>query len=292
MLFVQRNFLQLIQEAEFSYASFEYLYLGLAAMMVIPNWLLEAYKWKCGMDSYGTISFRDSMVSIVSGVAVGVITPARVGEYAGRMIVLGKEKYAESVIATFLCSISQLIVTLFIGGIAFMLTFKSFEFEGFSYDWIVYVGVGVFVGLLVVYFNLARVVKLLGRNKWLGAKLGRLVGIENNWLLQTKLFLLSACRYLVYTVQYILVLRFCGIDVASWVLFTHIAMIFFLQSLMPLPPVASFFARTGVALIVLASLDINELVNVVSSMTLWIINLTLPALVGLYFILTQKSTIA
>lgn len=290
MLMVQKDLGEILLELRLSYSDFNYLYLAIAIVMVIPNWLIESYKWGSGMNSYNaTISHGDAIISVLSGVTLGIITPARVGEYAGRMILVGKEKYAQSLIVTFLCSISQLLVTLIIGGVTFMLSYKSFEFEGFSYDLIVYLGLGVFAVLFCAYLNLAQVISLFEKVEWLKNKMKGLSGIENNFGLQIKLLLLAAGRYLVYTLQYILVLRFCGVAVASWLLFSHITMIFFLQSLMPLPPFASFFARTGIALVILASLNINELVNVMSSMILWIINLSLPALAGLYFIIVGKS---
>lgn len=288
-LVVERDFAALLKEVYIDFSLRGYLCLALAVLLVTPNWLIESYKWKLSMDSYAYISFKDSVISVVSGVTLGILTPARVGEYAGRMVRVKKERYGQTVIATFLCSLSQLLVTLVIGGTAFLLLYEQLEFEGLGSGVLVYLGMAFFVFLLLSFLNLSKVISLLSRIKWVASMMEGLIGVDFSWGLQLRLIVLAAVRFIVYSCQYILVLRFCGVDLSWWLLFSHISMIFFLQSLLPLPPVAFFFARTGVALIVLGTLDINELVNVLSSVIIWIINLSIPALVGLYFIIIRKT---
>lgn len=288
-LFVERDFTSLIREVRLDYSLKGWICLVLAILMVIPNWLIEAYKWKIGMDSYAVISLKDSFVSVMSGITLGLMTPARVGEYAGRMIKVSKERYGQTIVATFLSSLSQLLVTLMIGGLSFALVFRQFDFEGLSYELIMYLATTVFAILLLSFLNLSKVISLVTKIEWVASKMEGLVGIEFRWQVQLEMMMLAALRFLVYSFQYILILRFCGVDALWWLLFCHISMIFFLQSLLPLPPVASFFARTGVALIILSNLEINEVVNVLSSMVIWVINLSIPALVGLYFILIRKT---
>jgi hypothetical protein len=82
--------------------------------------------------------------------------------------------------------------------------------------------------------------------------------------------------------QYYLALRFWGIE-HSILLFAAISAGYLVQSLIPVPPLLSLLVRGEIALIVYGSFSTNALILVSAAFTLWIINLLVPALVGLLF---------
>src|ERR1700752_2302419 len=49
-----------------------------AFFLVIPNWLIESYKWKYITASIEKISLKDSIKGVLSGLCVGNLTPGRV----------------------------------------------------------------------------------------------------------------------------------------------------------------------------------------------------------------------
>jgi len=89
--------------------------------------------------------------------------------------------------------------------------------------------------------------------------------------LLTVLFI-SASRYFVYSLQYYLLLLFFGIEVPFLLGMASIALIFFVQTSVPLPPVYGLAVRGNVALRVWAFFTANTLGILSSTFGLWLIN--------------------
>ena len=102
-------------------------------------------------------------------------------------------------------------------------------------------------------------------------------------LLRTLLW--AFIRYIIYTAQYVLILRFFGINVEILRGVSSIATIYLLQTAIPLPPVVGLLARGEVALKIWGNTGDNDLSILAATFSLWVINLIIPALIGLVFIL-------
>jgi len=100
----------------------------------------------------------------------------------------------------------------------------------------------------------------------------------------TKTLALSFARYSVYTFQYFLLLMFFGINIGFLPSVSGISTIFFIQTGVPLPPLWDIFARGEVALQIWGIYNVNELSILAATFSLWAINLILPSLLGLFFI--------
>ncbi|MBK8547119.1 MAG: flippase-like domain-containing protein [Saprospiraceae bacterium] len=80
----------------------------ISCLLIMPlNWFLEALKWKSVLKPIVRLSLYESFKSIMSGVFIGIFTPARIGEYAGRLINLPENARIPSLGATFYNSIVQ-----------------------------------------------------------------------------------------------------------------------------------------------------------------------------------------
>jgi len=65
----------------------EKIYLLIFVIVLMPvNWFLESLKWKKLMKSFLNISIKDAIKAVLVGVSFGVVTPARLGEYGGRVL--------------------------------------------------------------------------------------------------------------------------------------------------------------------------------------------------------------
>jgi len=96
--------------------------------------------------------------------------------------------------------------------------------------------------------------------------------------------LYATMRYGVYTFQYYLMLRFYGIDAPVLAALSGIATIYLMQTSIPVPPLFGLFARGEIALFVWGFFSTNELNILAASFTLFLINLSIPALLGSVFI--------
>lgn len=86
------------------------------------NWILEGRKWQLLMAPFENISLKKAIKIIVSGVAVGIVTPGRIGEYAGRLVASDPTQKTEVITATLLGSIAQNFWNI-LGGVALSYVF-------------------------------------------------------------------------------------------------------------------------------------------------------------------------
>lgn len=271
-----------------------------AALLIGCNWGLEARKWQVSMAGITPVSFAKAFRAVLSGISFAVTTPNRMGEYVGRMLYLPEGHRLESIAITVVGSISQLLVTLWAGWIGLLLL-QPYLTEGALLSVLVFraaawgIGVGGLL-LTVFYFETG----LIGR--WLDKLLRRtryrfliaaLRGCSRRMLLH--LLLLSVGRYGVFIVQYLLVFRFFGVEVAPLVLAAAVAVLFLAIAVIPSVALAEVGLRGQLSLALVGLFSANSLGIALTSVTVWLFNLVLPALAGSVLILglrlfTTKST--
>ncbi len=281
-------------------------YYLVAAVVLMPlNWGLETYKWWFLVLEFEKITFRKALAAVLAGVSIGVFTPSRIGEYGGRALLVQSNHVVESVVATFLGSMSQFLATLIFGYAGVVYFLKYFSFASDIILWLL-VLLGIFSFLLTLFFfyNIDLIVKIIKRiyrkpffEKTIFIRLHSLV---NSWLKHVKvlrnysakqlsLALFTAfLRYCVYTLQYFLLLRFMGIEVSFVTGVACIATVFLLQTSIPLPPVTGLFARGGTALYVWQFFTANQVAILVTTFGLWLLNVVTPALIGLIILMRTR----
>lgn len=100
---------------------------------------------------------------------------------------------------------------------------------------------------------------------------------------------LSIGRYLIYSTQYVLILYYVGVDIPLLAAVTGVAVIYLLQSGIPLPPMLSVIARGELAIIIWSLFSDNIGGILAATFGLWVLNLLLPALLGLLIVLNVSA---
>ncbi len=260
------------------------IYLIICMFLMLVNWGIEAVKWKMLINKVESISFLQSTKSIFAGITISIFTPNRIGEFAGKIFYLQKADKITATIISFIGSIAQLIITVIAGVIAFFIAKTiSIQFENiFSTKWL-----AVFIFLCFVIFYL---LFLLYKKRKSFSKLIKYIDIVASYSKEkiTKVFLLSAIRYLVFSLQYYLVLLMFDINVGVLVSSTLIALVFFVSSAIPTFAITEIVVRgaTAVYFFSFVSSDVNAIIA--SSLLLWIINIAIPSIVGSFFIWELK----
>lgn len=265
----------------------------LTAILMLVNWNLEAYKWRIMVNKYHAINQLNSLKAIFMGLSIGILTPNRVGEFAGRLLMVPKDKNFLSIKANIYNGLAQNIAT-YIFGLGIIL---------FFIDWIdsnMIVGSHVLIAIIailvmmmfIVFFNLDNI---LNKLHWLPKP-----SIFNSWddmkiyhfSLSTKnqVLLLSVLRFFVYVLQYLLLLQYFGNVQASTTIFALIILLFTIQSLVPLPPMVGVLAKGELSLLIFTQIGVNEITILAATLFIWIINLAIPSLIGI--VLIMKTQIA
>ncbi len=254
------------------------------------NWMIETFKWRMLIKRIEEISFARSFSAILSGITVSIITPARIGEYGGRILFLTGRNRLLAIPVTILGSIAQILIIIIMGlsgGLLF-----AFEREILSENFLVLLSsAALFTGaiLFYVYFNpdiLSRIFSHFSFFK----KIERYIDTLNRFT-NAELFhflLLSFMRYLVFTLQYVLLLKAFGTEISILQGFGGISIIFLAQTFLPVPAIAELGLRGNMALFVFTDFAQNELSILAAVLSIWIINLMIPALTGYLFIARKK----
>jgi len=262
----------------------------LITLLILPaNWGLEAAKWQLLLRPFWRIPFIQALRGVLAGVALSLFTPNRVGDYGGRVLAVPARYNWYAALSTLVGSYAQLLV-LITGGLIGLLYFLNQYSEWpqlllQSFWWLSFALLGI---AYFFFFNinvLIRLLKSITYPKRLLPYVRYIFKLRHyRQGLLAKALGLAAGRYLVYSLQYYCMIRFVGIEVPFWGAMSGVATIFLIQSSVPLPPLAALLARGEAALIIWGHFSDNKLGILASTFGLFIINLCLPALLGLVFI--------
>ncbi len=289
----------------------------LAAAVLMPvNWGLEVLKWRVLMEHEGQYpALGRSFRAVMTGLSLSVFTPARAGDYLGRSLQAGPFGKWRAVRATFLGYLLQWLLMLALGLPAWCLLKNLLPLSraGVPALWAfsLLLAAALFLSLprwpvrsslsFLVEKTDARLRDEVPRAKRFGESL------KNKFFLRMMAFgeslkktplpsvqhLAKALgwgsgRYLVYSLQLLLLLRFFGLETGVMDGLAGIWLIFLLQSGLPLPGfIGSTVLRTELAFWVWPAPDPAA---VLAGMTaLFVLNLGLPALLGAVFLVKIKE---
>jgi hypothetical protein len=263
------------------------------------NWSIEAFKWRLLIKKMQPISFFEALKGVLGGVAVGTFTPNRVGEFGGRILYLKDHHKVRGIVVTLIGSFGQIMVTLTTGLAAsyiFILKYLDIriikEHESILLQATLLTSILLLIGLFIlVYFNVNLVDKLIARIPYL-RRFRKYINIVSTfgYLDLFKLLALSYFRFSVFAFQFYLLIRIFNIDVPIMESLIMICMIFFTQTIIPSFTITELGVRVKVSTFFfsyLISTTNNFGIEYASSM-LWIINLIIPAIIGMVFLLIKK----
>jgi len=276
-----------------SFQSTKILALVAVCMLMVVNWGVEAFKWKVSIAPIYVIPFAKAFKATLSGVSFSVTMPNHVGEYAGRIMYLPEGKRLKTIPATVISSLSQLVVTMVAGIVGFLfLKNAMITANMLSSMWFNFIVFGLLFSvalLLLFYFETGGLGKLLER--WL-QKSRHLYLVQSlrtfSTLLLLQLLALSLVRYLIFLLQYLLLFYLFDVSVAAIVVLKVVSVMFLAMAAIPSIALVDVGLRGKINLQLMSLYTANSLGIVLTSVTIWFINLMLPALVGSIFILGIK----
>lgn len=265
--------------------------LWILVLLLMPiSWLLEAMKWKILLLHIEKISLFTSLKAIFAGLFVGIFTPNRIGEFGGRILFLKKGHRIFGGIATYVGSLPQIIITISIGIISFFFFLNNkISINQLPNYLILYVSILLILILMFIYFNLNLLSTYFLRFRWTKkwAKYARIFKYYHFKEL-LPVFLLSFTRYMVFTFQLFLLLKIYVDEISYLQTFPLIAMVYFAQTVIPSFVFADLGIRGAVSTYFIGLATNNITGILLASFSLWFINIILPSIIGLIFILRLK----
>lgn len=258
-------------------------YLSVLVFLNIGNWSIEAFRWKLLMLKLEPISFRRAFIAVLSGITLGLMTPNRIGDFVGKILFIKKANKIRAVLLTLVGSFSMTIAAIFMG----MISFAYLQYQYTIVEEPIFYLVEIFILLLFVfalwnYYNIAIMSKYLFRLKWLK----RFYSYRSTALLLTPFgllsyLLLSFLRYSILITQYLLILNLLGVEYTIIDAVFAVAMIYFVQTVVPTPALIELGVRGHAAIAIIGLITTSNTINIVTAAYgLWLINVTVPAIVG------------
>jgi hypothetical protein len=239
------------------------------------------------------VPFLQAFKAVLSGVSFSVTMPNRIGEYVGRVLYLPEGHRLKTIPVTLVGSFAQLLVTLIMGVLGMIVLKKDLltHFEGSTiwYQFLLYGLITIVILLLLLYFKVSGTVQLFkkwfksGRHLYLVEALGSF-----NMQLLTGILLLSFLRYLVFLLQYILIFYLCEVGIEATLLAWLMSVVFLAMAVIPSIALLELGLRGEISVKLIGIYTANTLGITVTTISIWFINLVVPAIIGSLLILNIK----
>ena len=272
--------------------------LWMTVLLMAVNWGVEARKFQVLLQPVERISWGKACRAILTGIAFSISTPNRLGEYPGKLLLVQEGNRMKALSLIIAGNVSQLTVTLLagFGGLIFLLYIDSSAtslLQSRSYfHWlqtcVYFTGAIAFI-VLLTYFRLASVIEMIRKIPVLAKVMSYTTVIrEMSYTRLLSVFMLSVIRFLVFAVQYILLLQVMQVNVPVWQAFWLICIIFLILSIIPTITFAELGIRGQISIELFGLYSNNRFGIIAASLGIWGINLLVPAVIGSLLILRIK----
>jgi len=234
--------------------------------LMVINWTLEAYRWKVSVSPFQEVSFSHSINVILAGLSMNFLIPFTAGDALARIL-----PYSDKLRATAAMVLNR--------GIMFSMTVLFGMLAVGSYFEVASILplllAGFIIGVLIFLFFRRKLLKMLSYfNSLSVGDVFSLVG-------------LSVLRYLIFILQFYLLLKVFLPELSNQAILAGIGWIFLAKSAFP-----SFFGGIGVreafGVLYFSGQIPDSAMVVVPIFMLWVINTMIPSVVGLLSVWNLK----
>jgi hypothetical protein len=261
-------------------------------LLMFINWGIEARKWQILLKPLQHMPFLRAFKATLTGVSFAMNTPNRIGEYGGRMLFVEEGNRIRSVSLTIVGSFSQLIITLVLGVTGLYILSDALlqqqQIPGLdiwfrSVRWILVI---ITVVCLLIFFRISWIIKGVERLPGMSAFVQHIAVMEElSVTLLLRVLLLSLVRFIVFVIQYNLLLQVLHVGVDVWLAFWLVSVLFLCLAIWPTIAILELGLRWEYSLFLFGLFSSNTVGIYAAATAIWLINLVVPALAGSLFLL-------
>lgn len=262
----------------------------LSIFLLIPNIYLQYYKWRITCNQLlEEKNKRKIFLSLLYGFPPAVFTPGRLGEYFGRGLALKKINISEVMLAAFIDKLFNILVTYLFGSIAMLIFIDSF-YELSKFISFPLIGVFLLFSFLItlsIFINKNFTEKLLNliqkKNIFRSISSRLLILKKLSKTYSIKMFLLSALFLACYVLQFLILMTAYSHHFSFLNYLWAAILIMFSKSFFSPLTISDLGVREGISVFFLTRFGEPESVALNASLSLFVINVILPAVMGLVF---------
>ena len=263
-----------------------------AVILLMPiNWALETLKWKYLISEIEKVSFFKSFKAVWTGVAVGHFTPNRIGEFGGRIYFLKKDNRIFGSLLTLYGDFAQFIVSFSFGILALIYFISNPNFSNHKYLDNNYILISILIILtaLIIYIFGDYLLRFSGKTfsgKSFFKKFLDFPKIKT--LNKIYIIIIGIIRYLIFVLQFFLILNFFNQDIGFFNTFIALAGVYLIITIIPNYSISEIGLRLS-ASIFFFKVFISEIeIILLTSMIIYIVNVGIPVIIGGFFLLKKK----
>jgi len=249
-------------------------------VLAILNRFLEILKWQNLVRTIGSISVAEATRQVLAGMAFGIVTPAGIGEYAGKAFFFPGDKRKKVVFLNLLCNGIQMVATAVLGifGLLYLCTITEL-LDGRIVGYILAAVVFTLITLLAVR-------KITIRGWSMERLLHKINSIPRDI---HRLNALGAIgRYTCFShQQYVLLLLF-GADAPYLPTIAVIAGVYLLASAVPTFQLLDFAVKGSLSVYFFQLIGVDALPVVFAATAIWLLNVVAPVVIGSYFVIRLR----
>ncbi len=263
--------------------------LALVLLLAPLNWMLEAKKWQLLLRKIEPLPFRRAFASTLTGIAFSLVTPNKIGDFAGRILYIDNKNKLRAAIATLVGNLAQTLIT-FAFGIAGLVYFNIYH-PG-PWQGLVLAAALLAASLLVfLYLRIDLIARWSENRVWLRKviiSIRILKRYSRRDLLQ--LLWISFIRFCVYNLQFLVLANVLGAGIPWHTGFLVSGLMFWMITVIPSIFVADLGVRGFIAGLLFTDTGIsaNSMAILAGSYMIWFLNLVIPAIIGSLLVLTVR----
>lgn len=263
------------------------LLLLLAFVLMPLNWVFESLKWHMLLKTFSPQGFGKTLLDVFSGVATSLVTPNRIGNFIGRSLALDQVVRTKAVLSTIHSNLAQFIASLCFGLVGLFLV--GFD-PPYVDEWALQISSLVLLLVALVLFFYPAIIDFNPLSRMYSTQVQMAIRHvqEENIQLKVIILFLSVIRYLVFLLQFYILLLAFDVEGSVEVLIPAIALVFLVTTIIPSFFFGKLFVREAAALFVLSAFGVETPVILASAFILWMINLAFPAMLGAYVLIKRK----
>lgn len=271
-------------------------YIFIAAVLLIPNLFLQFYKWKLTAEYVLDVNDNKKIISsLFCGFTAGSFTPARIGEYFGRAIAFKGKPLLQVTVATILDKFFPLLMVSFFGALAAIL------FIHFYYDDSFYLTLSLFIVLFTMFYFLFLL--FINPKFWDNILFNKLKESKKLYKIFSNLRVLKNLdkKYVVRMLWISFLFYACFLVQFSFLVaaFSHQMnfvkyiwsgnLMMFAKTVIPPVSLGELGIREGASVYFLSEMGELAAVAFNASIFLFLINVLVPSLIGLFFLLRKND---
>jgi hypothetical protein len=267
-----------------------FIFLGI--LLLIPNYFLESLKWKLLTEAIHKRNLRQAFKDVIAGLIGGLFTPLMLGDFLGRSFRFPIRKQKTVVMMNVFGSICQTYAALFFGFLS-LFCWKHSEVRTFPEILTFLLWALLMSCILGIIILFADQITLKTTSKW------KIFVYLNKYLIyfpyisffvRFQVLFLTFCRTLIYIIQYAIIYKAFGIELAFLSLFIGVNLTLLVKTVGGgLNVIGDLSLRQIVGLYFFTPLGVDPAAILFSNLFVWLINIFFPVFFGTLFFKMEKN---